>query len=196
MWSLSLEWLLLALLCFWAVGAYGRLARLRSACVEQLGILDLEWIRWQAMLAQCAASPWPGEQPAALQHAQAALQQTSVQLAAALAQARHQPLRDTPMAALEHAHAALEVAWNAMVKIADETGDEAQQQWLQQWLAQWSEHQGRHRLQAQHFNAAVQRLNAAIAQIPARFLAWLFGFRSVRSLCIAQPLPQLQGKSA
>ena len=55
---------------------------------------------------------------------------------------------------------------------------------LQPWQQRWTEHQVRNRLGLQQFNAAAERYNAAIAQYPARLLAWLLGFRPVRSLLV------------
>lgn len=194
MWSLSLEWMLLALLVFWAVGAYNRLARLRSSCVQQFGTLDAHLGQWHAMLQAFEAQPRPEGQSPALVHAQAALHQTAAQLQAALADARGRPLRETALASLEHACSALEVAWQAMSKVAVDSspGNGAPQSEaptpepdpLQPWQQRWTEHQVRNRLGLQQFNAAAERYNAAIAQYPARLLAWLLGFRPVRSLLI------------
>lgn len=124
MWSLSLEWMLLALLVFWAVGAYNRLARLRSHCVQQFGVLDAHLGQWHAMLQAFEAQhPAADAQTPALTHARAALSQTATQLQAALADARGRPLRDTALASLEHACGALDVAWQAMVKMAGDSAE-------------------------------------------------------------------------
>lgn len=190
MWSLSLEWMLLALLVFWAVGAYNRLARLRSGCVQQFGALDAHLGQWHAMLQAFEAQPKAEGQSPALVHAQAALHQTAAQLQAALVDARGRPLRETALASLEHACSALDVAWQAMAKIAVDTGTAPSDtpspdpDPLQPWQQRWTEHQVRNRLGLQQFNAAAERYNAAIAQYPARLLAWLLGFRPVRSLLV------------
>jgi LemA protein len=191
MWSLSLEWMLLALLVFWAVGAYNRLARLRSSCVQQFGTLDAHLGQWHAMRQAFEARPRPEGQSPALVHAQAALHQTAAQLQAALADARGRPLRETALASLEHACSALEVAWQAMVKMAGDSAAQADAaapvsdaEPLLHWQQRWTEHQVRNRLGLQQFNAAAERYNAAIAQYPARLLAWLLGFRPVRSLLV------------
>lgn len=124
MWSLSLEWMLLALIVFWAVGAYNRLARLRSNCVQQFGVLDAHLGQWHAMLQAFEAQHPPADaQTPALTHARAALSQTAAQLQAALADARGRPLRDTALASLEHACTALDVAWQAMLKMASDSAE-------------------------------------------------------------------------
>ena len=195
MWSLSLEWMLLALLVFWAVGAYNRLARLRSGCVQQFGALDAHLGQWHAMLQAFEAQPKAEGQSPALVHAQAALHQTAAQLQAALVEARGRPLRETALASLEHACSALDVAWQAMTKVAVDTSaagtgaappdaPSPDPDPLQPWQQRWTEHQVRNRLGLQQFNAAAERYNAAIAQYPARLLAWLLGFRPVRSLLV------------
>lgn len=196
MWSLSLEWMLLALLVFWAVGAYNRLARLRSSCVQQFGVLDAHLGQWHAMLQAFEAQPKVEGQGAALVHAQAALYQTAAQLQSALVDARGRPLRETALASLEHACSALEVAWQAMAKMAADgaqpgaSSPDADP--LLPWQQRWTEHQVRNRLGLQQFNAAAERYNAAIAQYPARLLAWLLGFRPVRRLLIEPAAPRAQ----
>ncbi len=202
MWSLSLEWMLLALLVFWAVGAYNRLARLRSSCVQQFGVLDAHLGQWHAMLQEFEAwQPAADTQPPSLNHARAALGQTTAQLQAALADARGRPLRETALASLEHACTALDVAWQAMVKVAaDSAAGEAPGSTdapgtaaaLQPWLQRWTEHQVRNRLGLQQFNAAAERHNAAIGQYPARLLGWLLGFRPVRCLQLEPAAAKVQ----
>ena len=195
--------MLLALLVFWAVGAYNRLARLRSGCVQQFGALDAHLGQWHAMLQAFEAQPKAEGQSPALVHAQAALHQTAAQLQAALVDARGRPLRETALASLEHACSALDVAWQAMTKVAVDAGaagsgpapsdaPSPDPDPLQPWQQRWTEHQVRNRLGLQQFNAAAERYNAAIAQYPARLLAWLLGFRPVRRLLIEPAAPRAQ----
>ena len=54
--NMWISWVFLALLLFWAVGAYNRLIRLRSAALQAFGALDAHCQRWIALLAQYAAS--------------------------------------------------------------------------------------------------------------------------------------------
>jgi LemA protein len=198
--------MLLALVVFWAVGAYNRLAKLRSSCVQQFGVLDAHLGQWHAMLQEFDAQQPAADAGATAQaHARAALTQTTAQLQAALVDARGRPLRETALASLEHACTVLEVAWLAMVKV---TGDGSAAEalppaetpgaaasgtaMLQPWLQRWTEHQVRTRLGLQQFNAAATRHNAAIAQFPASLLGWLLGFRPVRCLQVEPAAPKGQ----
>lgn len=172
MWSLSLEWMLLALAVFWAVGAYGRIARLRSSCVQQFGAVDACLGQWQVLLQAFAAQ----------QSADSPLHQAAQQLQAALAEARDRPLREASLASLEQACSALDAAWQALLagmRDEDRAGDAGT---LPAWLQRGAEQQLRNRLGLQQFNAAAERHNAAIGQYPARLLGGLLGWQPVRSL--------------
>lgn len=193
MWSLSLEWMLLALAVFWVVGAYNRLARLRSHCVQQFGALDACLDQWHAMLQEFEAQ-LPGadaQQPVQAQ-ALAALHQAVQALHAALADARSRPLREAALSALEHACGALDAAWQEQVLGAG-SGDPADAAGpLQPWQQRWTEQQMRNRLGLQQFNAAAERHNAAIGQYPAHLLSRLLGWQPVRSLQFEPAAPKAQ----
>ncbi|WP_084455351.1 LemA protein [Comamonas composti] len=181
MWSLSFEWLLLAVLVFWVVGAYKRLSRLRASCIQQFGALDAHLGQWLALLQQYQAESKSEDRPAAQVHAEAALEQTLIQLQSALAEARSRPLRETALASLEHSCSAVNVAWQAVLSVMLDEAEEVQQASMA-WQKRWAEHQVRNHLGLQHFNQAVNQYNTAIAQYPARLLAGLLGLRSVRAL--------------
>ena len=56
MWSNPFLWIFLALVLFWAVGAYNRLVRLRSTAIQAFGALDAHLMRWVAMLGEFDAA--------------------------------------------------------------------------------------------------------------------------------------------
>lgn len=176
MWSVSLDWIVLAVLVFWAVGAYNRIMRLRTACVQAFGALDSYLLQAQGLLgewaaAQAAAADLEGTH----RLAHAAWQQSLAALGAALAGARARPLHAQTMQGLERAHAAQFAAWQALKNLPGAPEDPA-------WRLRWQQQQAQTGLAADQFNTAVAQYNAAIAQFPARVLAWFFGFRAARPL--------------
>lgn len=181
-------WILLALLLFWAVGAYNRLIRLRSAALQAFGGLDTHMVRWIALLGEYEAAR--GTPPPDDCHA--ALRAAATQFGASLAVARARPLDAGTADALTAAAQVLETAWQAVVRqatLADENPaaqreptDTTEPPALAPWV-QRREQLAQHCAQAQQvFNDAVVQYNQAIAQFPANLLAWLFGFKKAQTL--------------
>lgn len=176
--SSSLFWILLAVMVFWAVGAYNRLVRLRSAVIQAFGGLDVYLVRMMALPGECAA--------AADMRAQAeapvwqSLQAAAAQFGASLAVARAQPLQADAAAALSTALQVLCAAWDGLAQSG--TGACAGAQAGATWVQQWG-HLQKQRSQAQElFNRAVLQYNDSLAQFPARLLAGVFGFKRGRTL--------------
>lgn len=122
MWSSPLFWIVFSIAIFWALGAYNRLMRLRSAVVQAFGSLDAHLVRQVALLGEFgAAHPtlpgvpvvMGGVQPHA-SHPQelVALQGATTQLSASLAVARARPLQASAIAALGAAREVLQAAWS------------------------------------------------------------------------------------
>lgn len=169
-------WILLAIALFWAVGAYNRLVRLRSAAIRAFGALDAYLVRLMALLGECEAAlaVVPGEPV----QARTALQAATIQLGVSLAVARTQPLHAEAAAALSTARQALETAWQGAARqLATEEGAA-----LPRGLELLEQHQELGAEALAQFNLAVQRYNEAIAQFPANGLAWLFSFQPGRTL--------------
>lgn len=196
MWSLSLEWLLLAVLVFWAVGAYTRLKRLRAACATAFQALDLHFQQILALLSEFESQPPAAE--GEMLHARHALQPTAALLQSALLGARAKPLQADGVAGLDAAWQALQVGWTAYEAVVAQAAAAAAADSTAQapaGLGPWSQRwQQLHTLQAhaaQQFNQAVLAYNAAIAQFPACLLAWIFAFQRARGLQspAARPVP-------
>ena len=182
MFSFSLWfWALLALLFFWAVGAYNRLVRLRSAVVKAFAVLDEQLVRQLVWVQGClpeamrgGAVTAPGELKDEVTAAWMRLQAASEQFAVALAHARAQPIDVQRMASLVMAHEALRTAWGATLAEAVPADAVPSSERLQaRWLRLL--HQSLPLRTA--FNDAAQSYNQAIAQFPASLLARLFGFK-------------------
>lgn len=184
-------WILLALLLFWAVGAYNRLIRLRSAALQAFGGLDTYLVRWIALLGEyeaARATPGMSGTPGASGPAtppddgHAALQAAATQFGASLAVARARPLDAGAAAALTAAMQVLDTAWQAIVREAAQASEGVAPPALAPWV-QRREQLALHSGQAQQaFNDAVAQYNQAIAQFPANLLAWLFGFKKAQTL--------------
>jgi len=188
--------MLLAVVVFWAVGAYTRLTRLRLACVQMFGAMDSHFAQMLAMLSEChVALGTAAATPKAIAHAHSAVHQTAYQFGAALVEARGRPLHVDTVASLNHANESLDVAWQALVKMVDDGGDVAHIDALQPWRQRWAQHQVHNQLAVRHFNAAIDDYNAAIAQFPATVLAWMFGFRPARGLQILQAPSLVQSRA-
>lgn len=184
MWMLSLEWLCMAVLVFWVVGAAKRLRRLRAqakqAFVEVdehlLQLVQLLRSRAQDVPAECDLQ---GDLPCnvPVQHARHALLPCAELLHTALLQARQHPLLPEAVAALEGAWQSAQVAWQAYMQLYGET---ATQPPVQAWGEQWTQLNTLHYRSTERFNTAVQDYNQAIAQFPACAVARCGGLRAGR----------------
>lgn len=196
LWSSPLFWIVFAVLLFWALGAYNRLMRLRSAVVQSFGSFDAHMVRLVALLGEwdAAIAVQPGRLLAGTREQElAALQGATIQVSASLAVARARPLQPDAMAALAAARDVLQASWQAALAqpapqapegggLASDAPPEPAVTALSIWQIRWDEHQLQNTQAIQAFNDAVQHYNAAIAQFPASLLAWVFGFKAARAL--------------
>ncbi|WP_440106581.1 LemA family protein [Acidovorax sp. BL-A-41-H1] len=126
MWSSPLFWIAVSLTVFWALGAYNRLMRLRSAVVQAFGAFDAHMQRLLALLGEVAAArPVDGAVSRTVDPAStvipavraddrmAALEGATVQFSASLAVARARPLHADALAALAAARSVLDACWAA-----------------------------------------------------------------------------------
>lgn len=196
MWSSPLFWILVAILLFWALGAYNRLTRLRSSVVQAFGAVDAHLVRLIALLGEfdavqggssagpavpgASADPMPPVQGPALDPIKvAALRGATTQMGASLAVARSQPLQRDALAALTAARNVLDATWRTAVTEAEGPGA---REMLAPWSVRWEEHHAQIDLAVQVINHAAGQHDAAIHQFPARVLAWVFGFKATRGL--------------
>ncbi|MHA7601359.1 LemA family protein [Alicycliphilus sp. T452] len=185
MWT---TWILLALLLFWAVGAYNRLIRLRSAAMQAFGGLDAHMLRWMALLGEyevsrAASTDTQGAAlPVGQDDAHAALWAAATQLGASLAVARARPLDADAAAALSAAAQVLETAWQTVVREAAQTSEGVAPPALAPWVQRREQVALQSDAARRQFNDAVLLYNHAVAQFPASLLAWLFGLKKGRTL--------------
>lgn len=192
MWSSPLFWIVVAVAVFWALGAYNRLMRLRSAVVQAFGSFDAHMVRMVALLGEFGAAHAVQENAVhSAEQEMAALQGATTQLSASLAVARARPLRPNAIAALGAARDVLQTCWQKAAPKAHATtaglalaeGDAPQAAAaVSVWQSRWDEHVQQNDQAIRVFNDAVAHYNEAIAQFPANLLAWVFGFRAARAL--------------
>lgn len=179
-------WLVLAVLLFWSIGAYNRLVRLRAQAMAAFAAIDEQFKQYVTLvqthfplLSGPSPQGGPGPGVAEIPMAWAGLGGAAAQFEAALQEARAQPLDAPAMSTLGAAHEILCVSW---ARVQNEPADLAGAPLPDTLQLQWdriSLHASKARLE---FNRPVTVYNAAIAQLPARLLAWWFGFKPAKSI--------------
>ena len=167
----------LALVIFWAVGAYQRLVRLRSAAVQAFARLDTHLVRTLALLGEYDAAQATAGAPDLA--ARQALRATATECSTWLAAARSHPLHPDAALKLGAALQALDVAWGVLVQQIPLL---ATPQGATPWALRWEQQQTDNAQARTQFGMTVTQYNAAIAQFPAQVLAWLWGFHAARVL--------------
>lgn len=185
-----------AIVVFWALGAYNRLMRFRSAVVQAFGGFDAHLVRLVALLGEFSAAQ--ATQRARLldgnDQTMAALHGATTQLSACLAVARARPMAVDAVAALAASRDVLHAAWQAATRDAQGEQNDGPQaisavansepaiRTPSVWDLRWDEHALQNEQAARVLSDAVAHYNAAIAQFPANLLAWVFGFKAARGL--------------
>lgn len=175
MWSSPLFWILVAVMVFWALGAYNRLVRLRAA----VQAADTQWQevlrRWvQMSQAWRVAAPVQAADLAdgAALAATERLEHASQVLEAALVAAQTQGGERLPSHTEWDACRALLAAGTDM--LANAGGTEGAE--MAPWRAQAAELQATTTIAARNAEDAMQAYQAAIGQFPASVLARVCGF--------------------
>lgn len=171
MWSSPLFWIVVAIVLFWALGAYNRLMRLRSAVIQAFGGVDVHLLRLVTLLGDIQGVSGGGS-------ARQALQAAAPQLGASLALARARPLDVEALAALAVAKAAADAAWAACTQSQEPGQNEA----LAPFRGRWEELSVALQQAVAVLNASVALHNSAVRQFPAVVLARTFGFRPAQGL--------------
>jgi LemA protein len=180
-------WIGVAVLLFWAVGAYNRLIRLRAAALLAFAGVEAVLVGQVELVRSCLP---PSAVPASVQEDEDLLDDMSSlwsglgaaasQFAASLAAAKARPLDPNAVAALNAAIGVLHMAWHRMQQ--DDAHDLAGAALPESLQSQWQQLDTQQKAAAAIFNDAVKSYNEAIAQFPALLLAWLFGLGPARAL--------------
>lgn len=179
-------WITVAVLLFWAVGAYNRLVRLRVATVQAFSLLESQWLKHLAWievqwLHDSHAATGTPEDPEHGDHGRPdlhILQPAVAQFRACMQAAKLNPLNSELLGSLSSAWTVFRMAIRQV--LAD---DEAGVPRLPQVLsAHWEQMLLQDQGAVDVFNEAAQRYNQAIRQFPAILLAWVFAYRTARSI--------------
>lgn len=175
MWSSPLFWILVAVMVFWALGAYNRLVRLRAAVQaadNQWQEVLRRWVQtsqaWRAAAPMQAADLADGAALAATER----LEHASQVLEAALVAAQARGGERLPSHPEWDACRALLAAGTDM--LANAGGTEGAE--MVPWRAQAAELQSVTTIAARNAEDAMQAYQAAIGQFPASVLARVCGF--------------------
>ena len=160
-------WALLAVLMFWAVGAYQRLGRLRALAIAAFAPLDAQLGQYVTLVKNNFSNTASDYAPPA----QAGLMGAALQFESSMAVARAYPLDVLVMRALETAHETLLTSW---ARVRSEPPDLAGDPLPEALQQQWAHIALEVAVARTGFNQRVHNYNTAIQQFPAVFLAWLF----------------------
>lgn len=178
-------WTALAVLLFWSFGAYNRLVRLRSQAIAAFPAIESQFRQYVALVQASFPDGPPltgGEQAlirAELISAWAGLVGATEQFEASLRVARVRPLNASTMRALTLAQQTLFTSW---LRLKNEPHDLAGALLPETLQLQWERISQQADSVKLEFNHHVSAYNEAIAQFPARLLAWLFGFKPAQSI--------------
>jgi LemA protein len=165
-----LPWGVLALVLFWAVGAYNRLVRLRGQVLAAFLPVDARLSQFILLLQE--------QSPLAFDPLRTQPLRLSTTLWAGLHVVRRQPLDPEAVAALRTAQDTLQVWWERLVQECRDHPDQTPASWQLAWM----DNRRQVAETSELFNQAVQAHNQAIVQFPALVLARLFNFRPAACL--------------
>lgn len=179
-------WSLLAVVVFWAIGAYNRLVRLRGRCLTAFAVVDKQFSLQALLLTPPAGNPNaapPGSVPLTgdegRENRWSGLTGAGRQLEASLKAARVRPLDGASLNALRTAHETLVLSWS---RCREEPPDLAGSPLPEDLSMKWDQLLVQTDMARAEFNQIVADYNAAIGQVPACLLASLFGFEMSQTL--------------
>jgi hypothetical protein len=188
-------WIAGALLLFWFVGAYNRLMRLRTVARQSYVTLDAALVRQMEFVRANSLDSDDVQLAEAQAEALASQRAAAAQLVTLLSATRLRPLDPERIAALGAALTAMLSAWQrlhqdctvsfdadgALSRPAALDGVEDPSLERGNPIA-WPEPSAAAEIARGHFNLAVRRYNAAIAQFPAMLVAWIMRLRPAAPL--------------
>jgi LemA protein len=168
-------WILLALLLFWAVGAYQRLLRTRAQIEQAFGPMDAEFSQYVVLVQDNFSLTVEPDSPPA----QAGLVGAALQFELSLRAARKQPLDNLAILALDTAYQALRTSW---LRVQEEPPDLAGATVPEAFHLQWEQQTLQVDSARFEYNQRVLAFNRAIEQFPARVMARLMRLQTAQSI--------------
>ena len=165
---------LLAMLLFWAVGAYNRLVRLRNTIANAFGQIDVQLKRRYDLIPNLVevAKKY-------LQHEQATLEAVIAarnQARSAVDAVRSRPAKAEGIVALAAAEQALSGSLSHLFAVAEAYPDLKADQTIRELSEELTSTENKVGFSRQAYNDAVLDYNNAQGQFPALLIARLFGF--------------------
>lgn len=182
-------WIALAVLVFWALGAYNRLVGLRGQLLRHLQALTAQWQANAQALRQALAdlsrvpetdSAWAslGDEASSWRPLGQATKQFQACVGAVAAKSHVVPPVDD-MASVRAAHAVMEGAWQRLVNTSDDLAGQAVPQSL---ALLWQHQQMQIQEKLRDYNTSAQLYNQSVRQFPAVLIGWIFGFGTAQVL--------------
>ena len=179
-------WLIIAVLLFWAMGAYNRLIRLRSRAIVAFGALEGLFNRYLSLVQVICTDTGAGSNASDADQAGdtpgdacAGLSAAAQQFNTSLKVAHAKPLSRLRISALKTAYETLCMSWVRLRNLPPDLAGAALPDGLQ---VQWEQLTVQADAARAEFNGQVVNYNQAIDQFPALMLAWLFGFKPAETI--------------
>ena len=178
--SQIIAWAILAILVFWAVGAYNRLVRLRNVIGNAFAQIDVQLKRRYDLIPNLVevARKYVAHEQQTLEAVVAARNQAKA--AADLARAR--PGAAGPVTSLAMAEEVLGSAVGRLMAVVEAYPELKADQSLRELAEELTSTENKVAFSRQLFNDAAFDYNVAAQQFPTRLVAGLFGFRDAALL--------------
>lgn len=178
--SQIVAWIVVAVLVFWAVGAYNRLVRLRNVIGNAFAQIDVQLKRRYDLIPNLVevARKYAAHERETLEAVTAARNQAKA--AADLARAR--PGAAGPVTSLAMAEGVLGSAMGRLMALVESYPELKADQSLRELAEELTSTENKVAFSRQLFNDAAFDYNVAAQQFPTRLLAGLFGFREAAML--------------
>jgi LemA protein len=182
-------WVVVAVLVFWALGAYNRLVGLRAQVLQALQALLGQWHASAQALRDALSdltrttesdSAWAslGDDATNWRPLAVATKQLQSCMAGVIAKPHVLPAMDD-MASISAAHEVMHAAWQ---RLLGQQEDLAGSPVPQNLLVLWQHQQMQASEKLRDYHNAAQLYNAAATQFPAVLLAWVFSFQAAQAL--------------
>jgi LemA protein len=174
------SWLVVALLVFWAVGAYNRLVRLRNAIANAFAQIDVQLKRRYDLIPNLVevARKYLTHERETLEAVIAARNQAK----SAADLARNHPSTPGPMTSLSLAEQVLATAMTKLMVLVEAYPELKADQSLRELAEELTSTENKVAFSRQLFNDAALDYNNAAQQFPTRLVAASFGFREAAML--------------
>jgi LemA protein len=181
-------WILVAVLVFWAVGAYNRLVRLRNVIGNAFAQIDVQLKRRYDLIPILVevARKHVTDEHETLEAVTAARNQAK----AAADLARSRPGAAGPVTSLAMAEGVLGSAMGRLMALVEAHPELKADQSLRELSDELASTENKVAFSRQLFNDAALDYNVAAQQFPTRLLAALFGFREAAMLQSATSEPE------